>query len=100
MLPIDASAAKTWALVFEPALAARLAELHAIYGSQKLVPTPSPLTDGRLALCADLLTEVTPGGMLSGMWTAADKSVLAEAVEVIPWEQAVAMIDQGEPEPE
>lgn len=98
-LPIDVDTARSYALVFGVPLAARLAELHAIHGSQKLVPWPVQLMDGRLMLSADLLTEVLPGGMLAPMWAAADQSVLLQAVEVIPWEDAVAMIDQGEPEP-
>lgn len=97
-LPISYDDARQFALVFTATLAQRLAELHAAHGSPKCVPMPRQLTDGRLMLSADILTEVMPGGLLAGMWVAADKSVLAQAVEVIPWEQAVAMIDKGEPE--
>lgn len=89
VLPISYEEAKTYALVFTEELAVRLAELHAIHGSQKCVPMPLPLPDGRLMLSADVLTEVQPGGLLHDMWKAADKSVLNAAVEVIPWEEAV-----------
>ncbi len=91
-LPITYEAAKGYALVFTPQLAARLAELHAIHGSPNLVPMPRTLTDGRLMLSADLLTEVMPGGLLHAMWEAADKAVLLASVEVILWEDAVAML--------
>jgi hypothetical protein len=57
---------------------------------------PSPLTDGRLMLCADVLTEVQPGGLLAAMWARADQQVLGASVEVIAWGDAVAMM----PEPE
>ncbi len=91
-LPISDADAKQLALVFTPQLAARLAELHAEHGTTNCVPMPRVLTDGRLMLCADVLTEVGPGGLLQGMWAAADQSVLLPAVEVIPWADAVALL--------
>ena len=91
-LPISDADAKQMALVFTPALAARLAELHAEHGNTNCVPMPRTLTDGRLMLSADVLTEVMPGGLLHGMWAAADQSVLLPAVEVIPWADAVALL--------
>jgi hypothetical protein len=53
---------------------------------------PRVLTDGRLMLSADVLTEVMPGGLLHAMWEAADQKVLAQAVEVMPWADAVALL--------
>jgi hypothetical protein len=97
-LPISYDDARQYALVFTPALAARLAELHAIHGSPVCVPVPRMLTDGRLMLCADLLTEVQPGGLLAEMWAAADKAVLLTSVEVMPWAEALAMLPP-EPDP-
>jgi hypothetical protein len=91
-LPISYEDARQWALVFDAALAQRLAEIHAEHGSQKCVPVPRVLTDGRLMLSADVLTEVLPGGLLHAMWEAADKSVLAQAVTVMPWGDAVALL--------
>jgi hypothetical protein len=96
-LPISDTDARGLALVFAPALAARLGQLHAAHGSSNCVPVPSPLTDGRLMLSADVLTEVRPGGLLAAMWSAADQSVLGAAVEVIPWGEAVAMMPTPEP---
>lgn len=91
-LPISYAAARRLALVFTPQLAARLAELHSQHGSPNCVPMPRTLTDGRLMLCADVLTEIEPGGLLHAMWEAADKQVLGKAVEVLPWADAVAML--------
>lgn len=91
-LPISYEAAKGYALVFTPALAARLAELHAVHGSNKCRPVPRVLTDGRLMLSADVLTEVEPGGLLAAMWAAADKAVLNASVAVMPWAEAVALL--------
>jgi hypothetical protein len=91
-LPISDADAKALALVFTPQLAGRLAQLHAKYGTANCVPVPRVLMDGRLMLCADVLTEVMPGGLLHSMWAAADQAVLLPSVEVIPWADAVAML--------
>jgi hypothetical protein len=95
-LPISYADAKALALVFSPQLAARLAELHAEHGNTNCVPMPRTLTDGRLMLSADVLTEVMPGGLLHAMWAAADQATLLASVEVIPWAEAVALLP---PEP-
>ena len=93
-LPISYADAQAWALVFTPQLAARLAELHGLHGSTNAVPMPRTLTDGRLMLSADILTEVMPGGMLHAMWVHADQAVLLPAVEVVPIADAVALLPQ------
>jgi hypothetical protein len=91
-LPISYTDARQYALVFDVALAQRLAEIHAEHGSDKCRPVPRVMTDGRLMLSADVLTEVMPGGLLHAMWEAADKEVLAQAVTVMPWADAVALL--------
>jgi len=96
-LPISDSDAKQLALVFTPELAGRLAQLHAIHGTPNCVPMPRMLTDGRLMLCADILTEVMPGGLLHAMWAAADQATLLASVEVIPWGEAVALLPPDPP---
>lgn len=91
-LPISIADAKGYALVFTPLLAGRLAELHRLHGSPNCVPVPRRLVDGRLMLAADVLTEIKPGGLLHGMWQAADKEVLGREVAVLPWDEAVALL--------
>jgi len=91
-LPISYADARGLALVFTPQLAGRLAELHGEHGSTNCVPVPRVLTDGRLMLCADVLTEIEPGGLLHAMWAAADHAVLGVSVEVMPWADAVALL--------
>lgn len=91
-LPISYADARGYALVFTPQLAARLAELHGLHGSPNCVPMPRTLTDGRLMLSADVLTEIQPGGLLHAMWEAADKAVLGASVQVLPWAEAVALL--------
>ena len=93
-LPVTYEWGRAHALLFAAQLAARLAEIHAVHGSQKCVPMPRTLTDGRLMLSADILTEVMPGGMLHEMWEHADKEVLLPAVEVVPIEEAMALMPQ------
>jgi len=93
-LPVTYEWGRAHALLFAPQLAARLAEIHAAYGSQKCVPMPATLTDGRRMLSADLLTEVMPGGMLHAMWVHADQAVLLPAVDVVPIEEAMALLLQ------
>ncbi len=96
-LPIPYAEARTLALVFSPQLAARLAALHADHGTTNCVPAPRVLTDGRLMLSADVLTEVMPGGLLHAMWVHADQAALLPAVEVIPWADAVALLPPDPP---
>ena len=96
-LPLSLADARGLALVFTPALATRLAQLHAQYGSPNCVPVPSALSDGRLMLCGDILTEIEPGGLLHAMWEAADKAVLGASVEVLPLADAVALLPPDPP---
>ena len=91
-LPISYADARQLALVFTPQLAQRLAELHAQHGSRLCRPVPRVLTDGRLMLSADVLTEVGPGGLLHAMWEAADKAVLNAQVTVMPIADAVKLL--------
>ena len=98
-LPISDADARGLALVFAPALAVRLQQLHAAHGSTNCVPVPLPLVDGRLMLGADVLTEIAPGGLLAAMWARADGAVLGANVEVVAWGEAVAMLPPPEPMP-
>jgi hypothetical protein len=98
-LPITDEYGKSIALVFDPALAIRLAELHSQHGSPNAVPMPRQLTDGRLMLCGDILTMVEEGGLLHGMWSHADMEVLLPSVEVMAWDEAVALLPPESPSP-
>lgn len=95
--PVSLEFARGHALVFTPQLAQRLAELHAQHGRPDCIAMPRALTDGRLMLGADILTAIEPGGWLHEMWEAADKSILLPAVEVIPWDDAVALLPPDPP---
>lgn len=90
-LPINIATARGLALVFSAGVAARLAEHCITHGSTNCVPTPSLLTDGRLMLSADMLTEIGPGGLLAEMWAHADHAAIGQAVEVLPSDVVAAM---------
>jgi hypothetical protein len=96
-MPIPYADARGLALVFTPQLAGRLAQLHGQHGSPNCVPVPRTLTDGRLMLSADVLTEIEPGGLLHAMWQAADQAVLGASVEVLPLADAVALLPPDPP---
>ena len=93
-LPITYDWGRQHALLFSPALAQRLAELHAEFGRPDCIAMPVTLTDGRLMLSADILTAIEPGGWLHEMWEAADKEALLPAVEVVPIADAMALMPQ------
>lgn len=85
------------ALLFTPALAQRLAALHAEHGRPDCLASPVALTDGRLMLTADILTATEPGGYLYEMWQHADMPVLLPAVQVVPIADALALLPQPSP---
>lgn len=96
-LPISTETARGYALVFSDALAVRLAEVWAQHGTTNAVPNPRRLTDGRWMLCADILTEIQPGGLLHAMWANVDQGVVLSSVEVLPFAEAVALLPLQEP---
>ena len=98
-LPVSLEWSRAHCLMFAPELAARLAELHSEHGSSNLILMPKALTDGRLMLSADVLTEVVDGGLLHAMWANADMEVLLPAVEIIPLADAVALLPPESPSP-
>lgn len=97
-LPITYADAQQYALVFTPQIASWLADLHAQYGSQQCVPMPRQLTDGRLMLSADLLTEIEHGGLLHDLWVHIDHATVDPQIEVLPWDEAVALLPHDEVE--
>lgn len=90
-LPVTYEWAKAHALVFDAALAQRLAEVQAEHGDPRHVPNARPLTDGRWMLNADILTECLPGGLVYGGFSRLDAGRFAD-IEVVPMAEAVAML--------
>jgi hypothetical protein len=93
--PVSYEATKALALVFSPELAAQLAAVQAEHGNPRHVASPVDLVDGRKMLCADLLTEVAPGGLYSGGF-AHLPSELFPAVEVLPMAEVLLLLPQPE----
>ena len=96
--PVSYETTKNLALVFSPELAAQLAAVQAEHGNPRHVASPVDLVDGRKMLCADLLTEVAPGGLYSGGF-AHLPSELFPSVEVFPMAEVLALLPQPEEKP-
>jgi hypothetical protein len=95
--PVSYETAKNLSLVFSPELAAQLAAVQAEHGNPRHVASPVDLTDGRKMLCADLLTEVGPGGLYAQGF-AHLPSELFPSVEVLPMSAVLPLLPQPEEE--
>jgi hypothetical protein len=93
--PVSYDSAKNLALVFSHELAAQLAAVQAEHGNPRHVASPVDLADGRKMLCADLLTEVGPGGLYSGGF-AHLPAELFPSVEVLPMSEVLPLLPQPE----
>jgi hypothetical protein len=95
--PVSYETAKDLALVFSPELAAQLAAIQAEHGNPKHVASPVDLTDGRKMLCADLLTEVAPGGLYSTGFGHLPTELFPQ-VTVFPMSEVLPLLPQPEPD--
>jgi hypothetical protein len=95
--PLTYDTAKDLALVFSHELAAQLAAVQAEYGNPRHVASPVDLADGRKMLCADLLTEIGPGGLYAQGFGHLPVE-LFPAVSVIPMAEALELLPQPEEE--
>jgi hypothetical protein len=92
---ISYETARDLAIILTPEQAATLSEVQAQYGNPKHVAAPVPLTDGRLMLCADLLTETGPGGLYAQGFAHLPAELFPQ-VAIIPMADAIALIPQPE----
>jgi hypothetical protein len=90
-LPVSYEWGVAHALLFDVALAQRLAEVQAQHGDPRHVPAPRTLTDGRFMLTADILTECLPGGLVYGGFSQLDAGRFDE-IEVVPLADALALL--------
>ena len=95
--PVSYDSAKELAIVLTPEQAATLGAIQSQYGNPRHVAAPVPLTDGRLMLCADLLTETGPGGLYAEGFAHLPAELFAQ-VAVIPMAEAIDLIPQPDPE--
>jgi len=94
-LPLPYAYAVQWGLVFNAALADRLAEVQAENASQHYA-RPTPLINGLYLLRGDLLSEVGPGGLYAQGFAQLDAARFDE-IAVVPWSDAVALLPPTEP---
>jgi len=90
-LPVSYEWGVAHALLFDVALAQRLAEVQGQHGDPRHVPAPRTLTDGRFMLTADILTECIPGGLVYGGFSQLDAGRFDE-IEVVPLADALALL--------
>jgi hypothetical protein len=95
-LPVTYEWGVAHALVFDAALAQRLAEVQAQHGDPRHVPALRTLTDGRFMLTADILTECLPGGLVYGGFSQLDAGRFSE-IEVVPLADALALLPADSP---
>ena len=95
--PISYESARNLAIILKPDQAATLGAIQAQYGNPRHVAAPMPLVDGRLMLCADLLTETGPGGLYAQGFAHLPAELFAQ-VQILPMADAIALIAQPEEE--
>jgi len=95
--PLTYETAKNLALVFSPELAAQLAAVQSEHGNPRHVASPVDLVDGRKMLCADLLTEVEPGGLYAQGFGHLPAE-LFPLVEVLPMAEVLPLLPQPDPD--
>lgn len=91
--PVSYEIARTLAIILTPEQAAMLGEIQQQYGNPHHVAAPVPLTDGRLMLCADLLTETGPGGLYAQGFAHLPEELFPQ-VEILPMSEATTLIQQ------
>ena len=91
--PIQTANLSQFWLLFDPTLNNRLMEVQPHYQHQL---SPIELTDGRFALCADLLSEIS--GLYAKTFDALDKSTFS-SVYVVPFSDIEPLLPKSEQEP-
>jgi hypothetical protein len=83
--PVPYEVASQYAIVMTARAAEALLALQESHENNECVARPLPLDDGRFFLCADILTETAPGGLLHDAWTRIDLEKFSMDVEVMEW---------------
>ena len=89
--------AKRYALVFGQAPYDALLAAQSARPESHHRAAPVRLTNGQWMLCADLITELRPGGLYADGFALLPSELFAE-VGVIAWADAVALLPHPEPE--
>lgn len=96
-LPVTYEWASGYALVFPAALAERLLEVQEEVGDSRYRLVPAPTVDGRFLCRAELLTECVDGFLAPAF--ARLNADNFNQIEVIAWEEAVALLPPDPPLP-
>ena len=94
---VSYESAKDLAIILTPDQVATLGAIQAQYGNPRHVAAPVPLTDGRLMLCADLLTETGPGGLYAQGFAHLPAELFPQ-VAILPMADALALLPQPDPD--
>ena len=95
--PASYETARDLAIILTPDQAATLGTIQSQYGDPRHVAAPVPLVDGRLMLCADLLTETGHGGLYAQGFAHLPAELFPQ-VQILPMADAIALIPQPEEE--
>ena len=95
--PVSYETARDLAIVLTAEQAATLGAIQQQYGNPRHVAAPVPLVDGRLMLCADLLTETGQGGLYAQGFAHLPAELFAQ-VQIIPMTDAITLIPQPKEE--
>lgn len=93
--PVSYETARDLAIVLTPDQAATLGAIQAQHGNPQHVAAPVPLVDGRLMLCADLLTETGHGGLYAQGFAHLPAELFAQ-VQILAMADAITLIPQPE----
>lgn len=89
--PVSYETARDLAIILTTEQAVTLGAIQQQYGNPRHVAAPVPLTDGRLMLCADLLTEIEDGGLYAQGFSHLPAEMFSQ-VSVIPMQEAIDLI--------
>lgn len=89
--PVSYETARDLAIVLTQDQAATLGAIQQQYGNPQHVAAPVPLVDGRLMLCADLLTEVGLDGLYAQGFSHLPAEMFPQ-VEIITMQKAIDLI--------
>jgi hypothetical protein len=89
--PASYETARDLAIILTPDQAATLGAIQAEHGNPRHVAAPVALTDGRLMLCADLLTETGEGGLYAKGFAHLPSEIFPQ-VQIIPMQEAIDLI--------
>jgi hypothetical protein len=83
---------REYALIFSSELAAEVENKWTQFGDTNCVPSPVLLTNGKYMLCADILTEIQPGGLLHNMWINSNVATIVAGTEIVLLRDIIPLI--------